>query len=215
MGDRELMLSRVRSALADVPPDESPVADQSSRPALRTEPDAGQVVETFAQRCSEYRATVTRCPDRSKAIRDTLAGIAQRLTIASLVVPAQIEQQWLPRVVEVRRDEPALDLTDLAAVDATLTACAVAIASTGTIVLDGGAGQGRRAVTLVPDIHLCVVRASQVVDDLPDAFERIAEAIGAGRPITFISGPSATSDIELSRVEGVHGPRHLEVVLAG
>ena len=97
--------------------------------------------------------------------------------------------------------------------DAVLTGCAVAIAETGTIVLDHSLAQGRRALTLIPDRHVCIVYAAQIVDNLPAAISRLTASVAAGRPLTFISGPSATSDIELNRVEGVHGPRVLEVVI--
>ena len=97
--------------------------------------------------------------------------------------------------------------------DGSLTACAVAVAETGTFVLDGGPGQGRRALTLVPDLHICVVREDQVVALVPEAVRRLEESVRSGRPLTFVAGPSATSDIELDRVEGVHGPRVLHVVV--
>jgi L-lactate dehydrogenase complex protein LldG len=104
---------------------------------------------------------------------------------------------------------------DLDGLDGALTGCAVAIAETGTLVLDAGPAQGRRAITLVPDHHVCVVTGEQIVGLVPEALERLARTGGATRPVTFVSGPSASSDIELDRVEGVHGPRHLVVVLAG
>jgi L-lactate dehydrogenase complex protein LldG len=120
--------------------------------------------------------------------------------------------EWVPEGVEALAGE-ALSAASLDGVDAALTGCAVAIAETGTIVLDGGPLSGPRALTLVPDRHVCVVGADAVVGTVPEAFERLEEAVRAGRALTFVSGPSATSDIELSRVEGVHGPRVLDVVL--
>jgi L-lactate dehydrogenase complex protein LldG len=131
-----------------------------------------------------------------------------------IAVPADLPAGWRPEGVEAV-DDHGLGAHDRDRLDGTVTGCALAIAETGVIVLDGGAGQGRRALTLVPDFHVCVVRASQVVDLVPEAVERLGPAVAEGRPLTFIAGPSATSDIELSRVEGVHGPRTLRIVLAG
>jgi L-lactate dehydrogenase complex protein LldG len=115
--------------------------------------------------------------------------------------------------VEVVADDPRLSPAALDELDGVLTGCALAIAETGTIVLDGGARSGRRALTLVPDWHVCVVEAGSIVAGVPDAVTALAEAAAEGRPITLVSGPSATSDIELDRVEGVHGPRTLDVVV--
>jgi L-lactate dehydrogenase complex protein LldG len=116
-----------------------------------------------------------------------------------------------PVADKIVRDDPQLSARDLDRIFGVVTGCAVAIAETGTIVLDHGPGQGRRALTLVPDFHLVVVRADQVAADIADALDRLDPA----RPHTLISGPSATSDIELIRVEGVHGPRNLHILIAG
>ena len=129
-----------------------------------------------------------------------------------LVAPPDLPPGWAPPGVELLRDG-GLTNEQLDAADGVLTGCALAVAQTGTIVLDGGAAQGRRALTLLPDYHLCVVQAGQIVGLLPEAVARLGAAARAGRPLTLISGPSATSDIELNRVEGVHGPRTLEVLI--
>ena len=134
------------------------------------------------------------------------------------MVPPQLPEGWLPENVEVLRDAAGTRLTneELDGADGVMTGCALGISQTGTIVLDAGPGQGRRAITLLPDYHLCVVREDQVVDLVPEAFAKLEETVkGEGRAVTFISGPSATSDIELNRVEGVHGPRVLEVLIVG
>ena len=131
-----------------------------------------------------------------------------------LAVPGDLPDEWRPNATELVTDD-GLDAQTLATLDGALTGCALAIAETGTIVLDGGDGQGRRALSLVPDYHLCVVEADAIVATVPEAIRELEPAVKEGRPLTFISGPSATSDIELTRVEGVHGPRTLHVVVLG
>jgi L-lactate dehydrogenase complex protein LldG len=170
------------------------------------------VVERFAERVADYRALVHRATAASLAatVAAALAGRGAR----SLVVPAGVPEQWLAGVdssIVRLADDPPLTHAQLDAVDAVITGCAVAIAETGTIVLDAGPGQGRRALSLLPDRHICIVRSEQVVGEIAEALARLDPR----RPLTWISGPSATSDIELDRVEGVHGPRHLDVVILG
>ena len=134
----------------------------------------------------------------------------------SLVLPAGLDPGWVPSGIPARTDDPPLSLAELDGNLAAPTGCARAIALTGTIALDGDTDQGRRALTLVPDVHICVVRAEQIVFGVPEAMRALEPLVReARRPITLISGPPATSDIELKRVEGVHGPRQLEVVVAG
>jgi L-lactate dehydrogenase complex protein LldG len=168
-----------------------------------------EVVELFCERVADYRATVHRARDVAPAVRAACdAHGASRLACAP---GAALEVDGLDLVP----DDPPLPIRELDGLDGVLTGCALAIAETGTIVLDGAPASGRRALTLVPDLHVCVVRADQVVADVPGATAALAPAARAGRPITLISGPSATSDIELQRVEGVHGPRKLDVVVVG
>ena len=168
------------------------------------------IVALFAERAADYRAVVERVQEA-----DLPAAVARVLTaIPSFLVPDGLPGGWLAGSLaedRIIRDDPPLSARDLDAVAGVITGCAVAIAETGTIILDHGPGQGRRALTLMPDFHLVVVLASQVAADLPDAIARLDPA----RPHTFISGPSATSDIELIRVEGVHGPRNLHILVAG
>jgi L-lactate dehydrogenase complex protein LldG len=205
---REVVLGRVRDALGGARGAEVPVPRE-----YRRRDDAGRdaIVDRFADRVSEYRATVFRAGRSDLAA--TIAGACRERGAKRLAVPGDLPAEWRPDGVEAVVDD-GLSPRELDRVDGALTGCALAIAETGTIVLDGGAAQGRRALTLVPDYHLCVVRAGDVVGQVPEAIEALGEAVRAGRPVTFVSGPSATSDIELNRVEGVHGPRTLHVVIA-
>ena len=166
----------------------------------------------FEERVREYGVEVERSSEQG--LPEALARALGGREAGAVVVPPGFPEEWLPPGVELLADTPVpMSLARLDAADGVLTTCAVAIAETGTIVLDAGQGQGRRALTLVPDVHVCVVRVEQVVDTVPEAMRRLEPAVESGRPITLVSGPSATSDIELSRVAGVHGPRTLRVVL--
>ena len=215
MSARELMLGRIRAALADVPAGEPPAWDptRDSDPAAayhRTVTFADPV-DLFAQRCGAYQATVTRV--NAGQIAAAIQQICQRHAVHELVVAPGLNTAAPPEV-STRTDDPPLTHEELDRTDGVLTGCALAIAQTGTIVLDTGPGQGRRALTLLPDLHICLLHAQQIIATVPEAIARLHHSAHARHPITFISGPSATSDIELTRVHGVHGPRHLEVVLA-
>ena len=214
---KETILSRIRYATGDVPRDESP-EDVPIERGYRTEGDltGSELVDLFAETVAEYEATVHRVneEDLPGAIKEALG----RRGVKKLVVPADLPKTWIPEDVEVLRDSPAEHLGNdtLDGSDGVLTGCAVGIAQTGTIVLDSGETQGRRVITLLPDYHLCVVKEEQVLDLVPEAITLLREAVkNEGRAVTFISGPSATSDIELERVEGVHGPRTLEIIVVG
>ena len=214
MSAREEILGRVRAALVDVsvtdPATDVPLDWEYGKPTAM--PD---VLARFVEMCEDYKATVARCDEGSLAGR--VAGLLGEAGVRSVVLPPGVEQPWRQAIeaagIAVHDDEPQLSRAELDAIDGVVTAAAVGIAETGTIVLDHASDQGRRALTLVPDAHLVVVRAAQVVSDVPEAVARLADAVTEGAPLTWISGPSATSDIELSRVEGVHGPRTLLVVL--
>lgn len=202
MSAREEMLARVRSALGAAP--DVPDVPRHYRTAGDHPPGAAELVELLEDRLRDYKAGVRR------TTRDGIAqAIAQALAehgSPSVVVPSGLEREWVPGAVV---DDPPLDVEALDRTGAVVTACAVAVAETGTLVLDASPDSGRRALTLVPDLHVCVVRVPQIVATVPEALARVDPL----RPLTFVSGPSATSDIELERVEGVHGPRRLEIVL--
>jgi L-lactate dehydrogenase complex protein LldG len=202
---REEVLGRIRAALGgdggEAAPDSEPPAAYRTSGDLHGEP----LLDLLAERLAHYRAIVRRTS--AAGLGAAIAAALAERGARRVVVPAGLDLPPLPGVEAVADD--GLSAQDLDALDGVITGASVAIAQTGTIVLDGSPDQGRRAITLVPDYHLCVVHAGQVVELVPEAVARL----DATRPLTWISGPSATSDIELSRVEGVHGPRTLEVIL--
>lgn len=198
---RTEVLARLRRALGDPPPNPRPVPREYHRHAPAD-------LDLLAERLRDYRALVRRV-DLIAVAAEVRRALAER-GARRVVAPVGIPPDWLDGV-EVLADDPPLTHTILDGADAVVTGCAVAVALTGTIVLDAGTDQGRRVLSLLPDYHLCVVRADQVVGSVSEAVARLDPT----RPQTWISGPSATSDIELNRVEGVHGPRTLEVILTG
>ena len=202
-GARDVVLARIRRALGE----------QTSVSVPRDYRQAGvltreAVVARFVERVEEYRAQVVETSDPAGAVRQVLADAGAARVVISPDFPAGMR----PAGIELVEDS-GLGAAELDAFEGALTTCAAACAETGTIALDAGPGQGRRAITLVPDLHVCVVDVSQIVETIPELFERLAPSARAGRPIVLVSGPSATSDIELNRVEGVHGPRRLAVVV--
>ncbi|MET8766991.1 lactate utilization protein C [Streptomyces sp. NPDC004658] len=213
MSSRERILGRVRRALADVPADEGPYEEAVPRDYVREHGrrTVEETVELLAENLVDYRAIVHRC-DVAELPLLVSRLLAERGS-QEVLVPPGLPSTWLSATEVARIDDRAADTAQrLDRVDSVVTGCAVAIAETGTIVLDGSPDQGRRRISLVPDHHICVVRVpDQVVSSVPQALERLDPT----RPLTWISGPSATSDIELDRVEGVHGPRTLEVILLG
>jgi L-lactate dehydrogenase complex protein LldG len=219
-GARAQILARIRAATGadgragaarDV--DEAYAALPREYLTAHHDPAAGNIVDLFAERAADYRAVVERVPAAglASAVARTLAERRAARPVP-FVVPPGLPAAWLAELspaIQFTGDDPPLSAAELDMTAGVVTGCAVAIAETGTIILHHGPGQGRRALTLVPDFHLAVVHAAQVAADLSDAFARLDPA----RPHTLISGPSATSDIELIRVEGVHGPRQLHILL--
>ena len=197
---RAEVLGRIRSALGAAPAVPEVPRDYHPRGRRRR--------STSTSSASGWPTTARRCTGSRRGELDAaLAEAAGRLGLGRVGTTLEHDLGG----VELVRDEPPLSIADLDGLDGVLTGCALGIADTGTLVLDGAGSSGRRALTLVPDVHLCVIAEDQVVASVPDAVAALAEAAAEGRPITLVSGPSATSDIELDRVEGVHGPRTLEV----
>jgi len=210
---RRIVLERVARATAEVR-DHDP---QAAHAALAREYRQGDDLDAAARldlleaRLVDYGVDVVRT--RAGDLASVLSAELTRRRARRVVVPEGAPDAWIAAAQGRVRVPDDADPTVLDDADATLTGCAVAVADTGSIVLDGGPGQGRRAATLVPDVHLCVVPASRVVGLVPEAVARLHDAVAAGAPLTWISGPSATSDIELIRVAGVHGPRTLVAFL--
>lgn len=211
-GSRDEILRRIRSALDGTPRGQAPGEVPITRDYLDVHADRTpyESAELLAAHLADYRAQVHRTD--AAGLAGTIARLLAEHGTRSAIAPPGVPAGWLAQVRGVAWVSAGREVTarELDAVDSVVTGCALAIAETGTIVLDGGADQGRRRITLVPDHHVCVVRApDQVVDSVPQALPRLDPT----RPLTWISGPSATSDIELDRVEGVHGPRALDVVI--
>jgi len=198
---RDEVLARIRSALGP-----GVAAPEIPRAYRRAGEVGGDAVSLFCARAAEYKATVRRVATAE------LPGVVQEMCRGKRIAVPPGGPDVLSGV-EVVVDDPPLSPQALDRLDGVLTGCALAIAETGTIVLDGGQRSGRRALTLVPDWHICIVEADAIVAGVPDAVAVLAEAAAEGRPITLVSGPSATSDIELDRVEGVHGPRNLDILV--
>lgn len=200
---RDVILARIRGALSQSPTADLTVPRDYRRAGIHP-PGSPALLALFADRLADYGATVHHTSH--EALPVTISSIVDES--GRVIVPPGLPPGWAPAEAVV--DDGSISATDLDSFDTVLTACVAAAADTGTIVLDTSPDQGRRAITLIPDRHICVVRADQVVQTVPELLARLDPT----RPLTFISGPSATSDIELSRVEGVHGPRTLIVVLA-
>jgi L-lactate dehydrogenase complex protein LldG len=205
---REEILARVRMALGDDRGRDAPVERTYSR---RGTLSRAELADLLAERVAEYRASVHRVAPGE--VRDATDAICAAHRVRRFGVPPGLPGEWRPSGVELVEDD-GLSPHELDRLDGVLTGCTLAIAETGTLVLSAGARAGRRALTLVPDLHVCVVEAEQIIELVPEAIERLHQTVTQDRrPLTLVSGPSATSDIELSRVEGVHGPRRLEVVI--
>lgn len=206
MSDRDIVLARVRRALAGTDPAPATIdrdydrsADQAGAPATLT---------LLCERLTDYGVAVHRA--RPETVADTVSSALAARGLHRVIVPGGLDPGWLPATgFEWVRDDPPLSTEQIAAADGVLTAAAVGVADSGTVVLDHAADQGRRVLSLLPDAMVVVLRADQVVASLPAAIARLDGTAA----MTFISGPSATVDIELVRVSGVHGPRALDVVV--
>ena len=214
MSAREEILARVRDGLRDVER-KDPLSDVPVDWSYGKSLDLSDVIAEFIAKVRDHGAVVEHVAPTD--LPESLVAALTALGSETVVLPPGLPSVWADSIVgagfDVTKDDPPLTHGELDRVDTVITSCAAAMADPGTIALDHASGQGRRALTLLPDKHVCVVRTSQVVSDVPEAVAVLAPAVRARRPITWVSGGSATSDIELDRVEGVHGPRSLYVVL--
>jgi L-lactate dehydrogenase complex protein LldG len=209
---REEVLARIAAAYRAAPPAELSYSDIKREYRTTSDLGAAALTELLIDRLVDYRALVRQCraDDLGAEIAIALAARGAQTVVAPTGLdPSLISGFSGSLLIDGGSIDDQLSVSELDRVDGVITSCAVAIAETGTLILDGSPGQGRRVITLIPDYHLCVVFADQIVADVPGALARLE----APRPLTMISGPSATSDIELNRVEGVHGPRTLEVII--
>jgi L-lactate dehydrogenase complex protein LldG len=214
MDSKQIILNRVRGALRDVPkisPEEDVALDWTYGQPVAV----GDVLDDFVQKCVDYKADVERVP--AAEVPATITRLLAEHGVRTVIVPAGVPAEWRSAVIasgaEALADDPPKTNAELNQIEGVVTAARVGIADTGTIVLDHDTDQGRRALSLVPDTHVCVIRADQVVSGVPEATQVLKSSVAKRLPLTWISGPSATSDIELSRVEGVHGPRNLLIIL--
>jgi L-lactate dehydrogenase complex protein LldG len=209
---REEVLARIAAAYRAAPPAELSYSDITREYRTTSDLQTAALTELLIDRLMDYRALVRHCG--ADDLDEEIATALSNRSAQTVVAPAGLDPSWTRGfsgsvLSDAVSTDDQLSVSELDGVDGVITSCAVAIAETGTLILDGSPGQGRRVITLIPDYHLCVVFADQIVADVPEALARLE----ATRPLTMISGPSATSDIELNRVEGVHGPRTLEVII--
>lgn len=209
MSARDEVLARIRGALGEAPT--APEVPRNYRSHGEYAAGAPELVLQLVDRLEDYRATVIRVDEKGESIGRAVSDVLADRGVGQAIAPAGAPPAWTAKLPDLIVDDGSIQARGLDRVPAVVTGSVVAIAETGTIVLDGSGSSGRRAITLVPDIHVCVVRVADIVETLPEGLSMVDPR----RPLTFVSGPSATSDIELSRVEGVHGPRTLIVVIAG
>ena len=213
MSAKDDIITRIRTARPDVSSDTLSGAHTIPRNYLRSPSIPEGIVNRFCERVADYKARVERVP--AADIPTAIAAALKDMDATHVAVAAGLPEGWRTALtaagIDVVTETPGaeLDIDALQSLDAVVTGSAVAIADTGTIILDGSATSGRRALTLVPDTHICIVSVEDIVDGVPAALARLSPT----SPLTWISGPTATSDIELQRVEGVHGPRTLHVLV--